>query len=338
MAVLMHEGFDTWPASSFDPSTFYGWETSTTGGFATQAGTLGGRSVAAASSQRVLTYNLGATYTTLIIGMRVRLQTVNALQTLCLLQDSAAATQCGICVTAAGKLAFFRGTTATILATGTTTLVVGAEYFIEAKILVDNSGTVELQLNGVAEIASTAGDTTNTAISSASYVQWVLGTGSPIDRLDDVHILDTSSGVANTFIGLCRTEELIVTSNDSVQWTPLSSTNASNVDDATFDDDTTYNSDNTSGHIDLFNHGSLSSTPVTIHAVTVKSRAKKDDVTSRQLRNKLKSGATTSNGASQQVQTIYMTQKDLFLLDPNAGPGAWTAANVNATKIGYERV
>jgi hypothetical protein len=148
---------------------------------------------------------------------------------------------------------------------------------------------------------------------------------------------DSGSAPHNTFLGMCRVDSVLATTNNSVTWTPLSSTNVSNIDDATPDDDTTYNSTTTSGAIDTFNHGALPVTPTSVFGVSVTSKIRKDDAAARSARNKLISGATTSNGTSVSLGTSYTYIKDIWALNPD-GSTAWNKTTVDATKIGYEHV
>jgi septal ring-binding cell division protein DamX len=86
-----------------------------------------------------------------------------------------------------------------------------------------------------------------------------------------------------------------------------------------------------------FNHGALSGTPSTVFGVQVNAYARKDDVSNINVRTKLISGGTTQNGASVAITTNYNKCTDIYTTDPNTS-AAWMGANVNATKIGYERI
>ena len=92
------------------------------------------------------------------------------------------------------------------------------------------------------------------------------------------------------------------------------------------------------GQVDTFNHGSLSSTPVTIFSADVCAWMRKDDVSTQAARTKLISERRLSNGASLNPPTVYQMLRDSYALDPNAGPAAWTATTINNSKIGYEHV
>jgi hypothetical protein len=139
----------------------------------------------------------------------------------------------------------------------------------------------------------------------------------------------------NDYLGIIRIETLFPTSNVSVTWTPLASTNWVEVSETNMDSDTSYNSQAATG-IDTFGHGTLQSTPTTIFGIGIVSSARKSDVKNLGYRNKLISGGTTSDGVVNPLATVYQYVRDDYLNDPDTGL-PWTGSGVNATNIGYER-
>ncbi|TPI86370.1 hypothetical protein [Mesorhizobium sp. B2-8-9] len=345
MALLDFFGFDHLQASTApDPALYPNCSQSTASGWTTGTGLLGGKSLRSNSVARNFHWDKGVNYSTLIAAVRFQTNSVaaSAVQDILVFYDGASI-QCGISINAVGKLIFWRGTNATVIATGTTTLSPNSWYFLEAKVTFHNTtGAYEIRLGGTSEMSGSGANTRNTANNQASGIRWISNaatTTMTMFDIDDIYIEDTSGSAPYAdFLGVIRVETAFVTTNDSVQWTPLSSTNASNVDEVQVDDDTTYNSDATAGHIDLFNHGALSSTPVTIFSVAIRSRARKDDVTARTYRNKLKSSTTVSNGATATLDTTYKWIRDQFDTDPNTAAAWATASAVNNSKIGYEVV
>jgi len=339
----MYEGFDNWTPSGV-ASFFTGqvgsagtgiWSVTLIPSF--PAGTLGGKAMNCGNTSS-FNYNIGAASTnTMIIGLRYNSNsgTAQVLQFL----DSAAAVQCGITISS-GHLIFWRGTTATVLGTGTATISTSADNYIEAKIPFGNSVNVEIRVNGVTDISLTGVDTTNTANQNWQYFAQAGTPGGSLVLYDYIYLLDNSgSAPFNDFLGIVRVETLFPTSaNGTPQWTPNTSTNVSRVQETAVDSDTSYNSSLTAGNIDTFNHGSLSSTPVSIFAAKVQSFARKEDVTIHTVRNKLISNVTTANGTTRGVSTVYQLQEDYFLTDPDTA-AAWASASaINNTKIGYELV
>ncbi|RWB68357.1 hypothetical protein [Mesorhizobium sp.] len=335
MALLTFAGFDH-ISTSVDFANYPGW---TSSGLLTKtAGLLGGFAITASSSIRDAIFQTGSTFSTLIAGFRFRANTIPASTFDFFKFLDSTSTQCGLSLKADGTVIFWRGTNATVLATSTTVLAAGSWYFFELKVTFHNTtGAYEFRIGGVTEFSGSGANTRNTANNYATGTDMICN-GS-VYAYDDYYLADTSGGApANDFLGVIRVEASYPTAADGTsQWTPNASTNVSRVNEAAADDDTTYNSASVSGNIDLFTHGALSSTPTTIFGVAVTAKARKDDVTARSLRTKLKSGTTTQNGASFALATTYQYIRDQYVVDPNTS-AAWTATNVNATSIGYEHV
>jgi hypothetical protein len=126
--------------------------------------------------------------------------------------------------------------------------------------------------------------------------------------------------------------------DDTVQFTPLSGGNESNIDDGnTPDDDTSYNSSSTVNHKDLFSvsgyslpAGTNTIVGVALHVVT------KVDSGARTLRPVIKSSTTTSNGTATVLSTSYGELSMIASVDPHTSAAWADATAINAMKIGYE--
>ncbi|MEI8032783.1 MAG: hypothetical protein WCH05_05525 [Chlorobiaceae bacterium] len=100
-------------------------------------------------------------------------------------------------------------------------------------------------------------------------------------------------------------------------------------------DTVTYNSTSTLNNQDLFGVGPSMSTGVTVYAVQVTGSYKKDDANTRSVANLIKSSTTQVQGSDMALNADYKYQGDLFVLNP-ATSSEWSAAEVNAAKIGYK--
>jgi hypothetical protein len=347
--LIDFEGFDNWNGAVNDLNADHLYGLKWLGTFANvQPGTLGGKKVrgfngsafyySLASSSGVISSGQ------LVVGFRFFSGNIsNFPNDFFSFLDSAFGVQCGLSINASNHLIFWRGSSSTVLGTGTASILIGNDYYISIKCGFSNSANVEVRVNGVTDITLTGVDTTNTANQNCGYIGFLSPSGFNGWDVDDVYILDTTASAPyNNFLSEpIRVETLFPTSNDSVTWTPNASTNVSRVNETTIDKDTTYNSSANPSDIDTFNHGSLSSTPANLYAVKLDVYARKEDVSNKTARTKLKSGGTTTNGATFTLSTSYIAQAyvnaDIYLVDPNTS-AAWTAANVNATKIGYELV
>lgn len=344
MALLGFEGWDyeTSATINTDLGTSPSYWAGSAGGNKSSTTPYGvGSSFTPTAAGQFAQFFIGSSKGTLIAGFKFRPANFAATMDILRFYDGSSV-QCGLGVNTSGKLIFYRGTTATILATSTTVLSASTWYLLELKVTFSTSGnsdgSFELRIDTVSEMSAsgTVDNTTTTNASANSVLVGFMAAGAAAPFYDDFWVCDNSGGVANDFIGNVRVESLFVSSDNSVTWTPLSSTNASNVDEANSDGDTTYNSKATSG-VDLFNHGSLSSTPSIIYGVCVAGKIRKDDTTAKTARNKLKSGTTTQNGATRTPITTYQWYHDFYTTDPDTSV-AWTSSAVNASKIGYEHI
>jgi hypothetical protein len=352
MAFLGCEGFDYLTFSTPDRDlvnrtlTPSGGVWSSTLGNSTKGPASGvtGSVLAGASIGGVVQCLIPSTYTTLIVGARLALPTdISTVRDLISFIDSNAAVQCGISINTSGNIIFWRGTNATVLATGSTVFAAGAIHYFELEVTIDNSaGVATLNVDTVQEISASGLDTQATGIASASGFKFPI-IANLSQTIDDVYALDTTGPAPyNTFLGTPslgppHVETLFSTANSSVGFTPLASTNVSQIQEVDSDNDTTYNS-TTVPAIDEFTHGALSITPTLIFAAEVVAKEEKDDLTIMSVRTKLLSGATTSNGPSlNPVNGTYRYDGLAFTADPNTG-FAWNVTSINASIVGYERV
>jgi len=341
MAIITFMGFDhVQTSSAYDPTRYPELVFSTSAGWGKYAGQLQGYGIASNSSGRALAWSNGVNYATIIAGWRGKLTSAGGGSGLVEFNDGST-TQVWITHASDNRIKAYRGSgTANLLATSINTFLPTSWIWIEIKVTIHNTtGAVKVVVGGVTEIDVSG---INTRVSANNYLQYVYlwsGQSGQNDIIDDVYFADTTgSAPTNDIIGVpLIVETLYPTAADSTTWTPNASTNLSRIQEVHADDDTTYNSDSTSGHIDLYTHGAMASTPAAIYGVAVVSRARKDDVAARNYRHKLVSGATTVTGVSTSMDTIYKWVKDVYLTDPNTGV-AWTPTAVNATKIGYENV
>jgi hypothetical protein len=119
------------------------------------------------------------------------------------------------------------------------------------------------------------------------------------------------------------------------QFTPLSSTLVSNVDDPQLSDgDSTYNYESTVGEKDTFVMADLP-TPVTVLGVRQKVSARKDDVGARSIKPVLRIGGTDYEGTERVLLEAYQTSHQFYPVSP-ATSVAWTESEVNGTEAGYK--
>lgn len=239
-----------------------------------------------------------------------------------------------------GVFKLYRGYQTTLIATATVGHTPTLWHHLEAKATIaDSGGTCEVRVNG-ATIINFSGDTRNSTTGTAGIdrIQFYSYGGSGISQgaWDDLYVLDTSGSVANNFLGDVRINTLAPTSDSAVQFTR--STGASNylcVDEGRQNSDTDYVESATVGHIDKYGFADLAAGVATVYGVQAITWCKKTDATTRTMRNKLYSGATTTDGSSFALLTTYAPMVTTTTTDPNTS-AQWTVSNANAALAGFE--
>ena len=198
--------------------------------------------------------------------------------------------------------------------------------------IADSGGYVEVRINGTTEITYT-GDTRNGGNASSDRITFCGVNNLGIDWwFDDVYMLNGSGSTNNDFLGDVRVAALLPSgAGASTQWTPLSGANYTNVDDATPDDDTTYNSDATAGDKDTFALPSLPSTAATVYGVQTLTWDRKDDAGSRTLRHVVRESSTDYESADLTVLDAYTYHRAVWETNPNSG-SAWTDADIDCPR------
>ena len=243
-------------------------------------------------------------------------------------------------------LRIFRGdhVSGTTLATSTYTVPFSTWIYIEMKVFIDASvGTCVVRVNENEVINISGANTGSTSCSQVWPSTTETGTSTQgTVRFDDLVYMDgvdataTQGAPFNTFIGDVNVYGLIASgAGSNTGFTPLSSTNISNVDDTDPDDDTTYNSATVSGTKDTFTKAALPSAASTILAVSVQNVARKADAGSRSMKNVLRIGSTNYSGSSQTLLDTYAAYNEIWGLSP-ATSAAFTKTEVDNMEFGYE--
>jgi hypothetical protein len=242
---------------------------------------------------------------------------------------------CALYLCSTGKLIFGRtDSTTNAIASSATGIIAAASWnYIEFELVrnATTGGSVNVYANGTLVANASA---TNTGSAAPISFQFMNDQDGGNVFFDDMYICDVA-----TKLGECRVDTLRPGADTATkQFTPNSgANNFSRVNTTLFDDDTTYNSDLTVGHKDLFDIADLSFTPVAVKAVQLTMLARKDDVTTKQIRTNMKTVTSTTNGATQTLTTSYALSSDIYETNPDTS-AAFTGSEVNALQIGYEIV
>lgn len=241
-----------------------------------------------------------------------------------------------------GSIAYGIGNSSTLAGTSVTGVLTGATWtHIECLVKFhSSSGVAKLWVNGNL-VVNYSGATANSAETSWNGFFMGCRVNGALTQ-DYSHLIlwdETGTDFALTqlttsYLPVIRTDT--PTGDDSVQFTPLSSTNVSNIDDAAFHDgDTSYNSSSTVGHKDTFTKANQASVPLYTFAVCVKSVVKLDIAGSATAKNLVKIGSTNyESNESLTLTTTYALLSGFWGKDPST-VAVWGTSQIDSTNIGY---
>lgn len=170
--------------------------------------------------------NLGANFTRLIGGVRIRVDTLaTSAGANCGIQflDDAFAAQCSLVVNASTGLICLRrgGVAGTVIATAGSgsALAAGAIHYLEWDITFGNTAAYQIWLDGSSIISGT-GDTTNTANNYATELYLIGTVGGSTITFDDLYVFDTTGSYNNAvLLSNPRIETTFPTADSAVQFT-----------------------------------------------------------------------------------------------------------------------
>ena len=230
-------------------------------------------------------------------------------------------------------------------ATGTAALGDTNWHHIEVEYTVNAAtGTIKTWVDGVADINFT-GDTTDAASGDVTDFRGMYlagcssNTGGVTVHMDDFLVWDDASGFSGRLSDQHRIRTLVPTANgDTNNFTPSAGSNYQNVDDATSDDDTTYNSSTVNGDIDLY-QVAMNFNPQVIYAVQAEVVTRKTDLRAITARTKLKKGSSTQNGTTSDVYNGVITPARILQDKDPTDSTTWTRSKIhNQVQIGIERM
>lgn len=227
--------------------------------------------------------------------------------------------------------------------------VPGNWFYLDVKITPGTTtGTLQVRVNTVPVLSLTGlriSDgtpvlpATQTGITHLSwgYIPIVAVDGSSENwRSDDFYFLTVDGGDNNDYLGNVRAKYMSVIGDASpIQWTIGGTAPAAtnwqsvlNIDT----NDTKYVTTSGIGNVDLYNVDPNLDTPY-VYGIEVAGAYRQDDATQRFVKNVLKSGATTVEGAEYAINASYTYYYDIFETNPDTGI-PFTGAQANAIDIG----
>jgi len=252
----------------------------------------------------------------------------------------AANIQCGVFIRQSGEIMVVSNSAYNAIAVSPKLSAIAQNVWVhyQIKVVINNTtGSVEVRLNGnpTADYLVTGLNTrAATANNYCNHLYITNGTSLNSANVDDFYAFNDLGAAPNTWQGDVRAVQQMPSADNSVSWTPDTGTSRfPRVNEVRQNGDTSYVSTSGIGNIDQYNVTPLAVTPLSIIAVQTKMVTRMDDAGPHQVKSRLTSGATASDSATLTLSTNYQWLQQVYAVDPNTA-AAWSAANLNAVKIG----
>lgn len=237
-----------------------------------------------------------------------------------------------------GHLKLWRGPSPwTLIDTSLTQLTFDTYYYIELKVLIDNTvGTYEVRVDGINVLSGINTDTRNGA---AAWNRVVLyNTHSNSEYIDDFYICDGSGARCNTFLGIQKVGSLIALADSvsagSVHNFALSTgtDHGAVVDETSANGDTDYSFSSVVGDIELVKVATPTLTGTT-RGIQINRYVRKTDAGVRQTAAVVRRSGVNYVQATQDPLTTYTYLSVPLEVDPSTGI-EWTGAGIAAGEYG----
>ena len=219
-------------------------------------------------------------------------------------------------------------------------------HYIEFKITFhDTAGSVEVRLNGASTpFFSVTGVKTKQPGQNNIGAIWFgdrdnasLGYGYTF-YLDDFYLCDDTGTTNNDFLGECRVETLVPTSDTSTnEFVPSTGTDHFALVDETTSSTADYLTSTIVGQKELFNVTDLSNTPAIIYGVQATAYMGKTNIGPKQAKILVNSNSTESASDAIDLNTSPIAYTMLLETNPD-GNIAWDQTSIDAIQIGVESV
>jgi len=333
------EGFGTSVGNAPDPVGIIDRKYSTdsqTANWNITSGRLGGYSLQLNYTGSYMQPPALTTNATILVGFAVKFKAINVTTFLSLYDGTTQGMN--LRLTAGGEIAIYRGGTAIETTIGLA-LVADAWYYIEFKVLCNNTtGTYELRVGG-SDVASDSGIDTQ-AGTNAYHDRFRLSSSASsayAASFDDIYCLDGSGAVNNDFLGNMRVIAIRPDGDTAANaWTrSAGAENFDLVNESICDDDTGYVESAVSTTKDLYTYDAITELADSVKGIQINTVCRETDTNSFSLVTVAKLGATESySGADSIGTTNYIMKTRLMETDPTGN--AWTISNVDASQFGIK--
>jgi hypothetical protein len=233
------------------------------------------------------------------------------------------------------------GVTGGILGTSSTTLSSSTWYFIEVKVLLDNSaGTYALRINGVSEISGTGADTVASGTAGWDSLEFghglITNTPDPEFSFDDLYLCDGTGGVNDTFLGDHRIVCVVASSGTgtNADWSPSTGSDHGALVDENPPNTSDYNQAGVAGHRDTYNFAALG-VAGTVKAVQTVNLLKADVAGVRNVGDVARISGTNYDSTGTVVGSDWTYRLELHPTSP-ATSTAWTVSEIDGAEFGVK--
>jgi hypothetical protein len=287
------------------------------------------------------TVTLPVSGTTAILGVAYKPPTFGNSPYIGVAVLSGATPQLTLTLSTTGFLEVHRGSeSGTLLGTASAALTPSVYQFVELKAVIHPSaGAVTVRVNEIPVLTLTSVNTAATGSAVWDGVQvGAMNAGSSLNQYDDLYVLDGSgASPLNDLLGDCRVDARYPTgAGATTAWTPSTGANWQNVDDATPNGDTDYNSTATVGATDTFATQDAPVPGALLYGVQLCLSQKKTDVGACAIAPVVRHSGADYPGTSVNPGTTYAFACTPYGTNPGSG-AAWTESGFNAAEFGYKR-
>jgi predicted RecA/RadA family phage recombinase len=281
----------------------------------------------------------------IVVGMAIYAPTNHSNYEILSIRDESGNEQVGVRVNAGRRFTVIRaGGAGTTIGIGDTPFFFEKWYYVEFKLTVSNTvGSFELRVNGRIEDSDNNIDTQGAASSNIGSVFFEKNLGSAVSDLyyTDLYVCDQLGGVNNDFLGDIHVETIRPDADGTTNnWVPLNAgDNYVEVDETNQDGDTTYNTGSNAADLDLYGYAAIADSPNSIKGLQINSVIRREDGSTREVRDAIRSGAANYLGQGSVANTnpgnSYTNYATCHDTNPDTAV-AWTEAGINAAEFGID--
>ena len=285
------------------------------------------------NSSYYLLKTLPSNYGTLYFGFAYKIAEVPSTNMCIMSLRDSNTTQCGLNISAAGKLMTYNGWLGggTVLQTSSLSYPANEWHFVEGAVTISETGSFRILVDEVEWIDSSTCDTRVTANNYAggfalfgqygSAIQWTC-------YVDDLYIHDTAN--QGDVRVIYRAPDGAGAHTD---WTPSAGANWQCVDEAA-PDTADYVSTATTSNVDTYTMTDLTQTTGTILAVVGNYFAQKTDAGARSIAMTTRLSGTDLDSTGKAVASSWGYLQ--FIQETKPGGGAWTLADTKSAEMGMK--